>query len=1171
MFRSTRLESRRMGLLAFLVCLPFWSTGCGSGSADAQTLTAAQSAPSVQQARRSDARSGEGSPPPNVLYVRSASGSAIANHPLHFGRPFRQGEIAACPTVLVDGVPAANAQADVKTRHPDGSVRFAVISAVLPTVPSGDGVAVTFANDPDCKPSPALSAAEMLDARFDFDARIALNGGAAGTASARDMLSRGHFKLWTSGRTVTTALIADHEGKTFDIGVDAYKSLRPVFEVQFWPAVSKARVRVILEATDTEKIQNQDYDVTVATGAASPAPVLSATGVKHNFMSRWTRVFWIGGEPSPVDIDYGLAYLASTRALPNYDPSIKLSETAKSAMLAAWAAAPKGLYGKGLWTPDMTVAGGRADLGPHPRWMAGWLYEGSAALKDVALGQADLAASWPMHLREGNPTKFTDRGRTLPAAGLPVSGYARPTLAYMALDFNYTRAEDRVRPVGSRSGNGWSPDNAHQPQPFFIPYLLTGEHFYNEQLLFWAGFSMLDNSWGGYGGACYSRSATPEYLGLGGQLRGMAWGLRMVSEAAWAAPDANAGSQRWLRDAVEDSITRFEGSRGVVRGNNTQRTDWQWANGFGDCTAGVVANGNPLRFWDRGNVSTSNPSVARTGPPWQFSFMMYSLNRAYELGMPADALREWFAPFFVGAVANGGITPYHLGEYVMPFFDGETGTFYQTWDSINLEYATYSLNKSWPPASAPGSNSVNSLDQGYGTAALVALAATAGLPGSDAAWESFAAPHYAAWGWSNDPKWAILPRTAKTVTAAIPGPAPDAGTTPDVQQSPQAPQAEAPAQPPATTEPPVVTAPSETTGAATEPAPGSSNTAGGSLPAWLATTQVFEWRDVPDSRIVDAEQWNNYKGAAGNSGKGGLFAYSGGTVKPEGSEFFIAGGGHTNYAGNEVFSITLGSDAPKWIRRNDPSNPTPMDVTHYPDGRPSSRHTYRNLIYSTALKRLIFFGGAPWGYNPKYHNVADTFDPAKNDYDPPGLVATAPRTIGGPVGTGVSAAGDFYIHHDKDDHLYKWEQSTNTWHDLGKKGGIQYETPYTVDTKRNRLFRIPWGSQPARIYDLNKNGDYTNITITGPAAATINTGAGLVYDPVNDVYWLMKRNDATLYRIDAETFSATAQTVTGAVPPAVYKDARHNLYGRFNYVPELRGLVLLQDETSSVKFVRTAP
>lgn len=763
-----RSNTRHMTLLAAFACIALLAGGgCAESTPDIALDTITGSPRDGAVSRRINgaayaALTAGGAP--NVLRLRSASGREISDQPLQFGRPFAKGEIRDCPQVLLNGTPAQSAQVDVKTRHPDGSVRFAIISAVVPSVPAADDVAVSFSNEV-CSAPAALTSADMLAARFDFDAQIILNNGAAGTASARDMLSRGQYTLWTQGPVVTTAIIADHSAKTQDMGVDAQKSLRPMFEVQFWPAISKARVRVILEATDTEKVQNQTYDVSVKTGAGAPVEVMSASGVKHNFMSRWSRVFWIGNAPEALDIDYGLAYLTRTRALPNYDASIQISAVAKKATLDAWAAAPKGLFEHGLWQKNMGVAGGRPDLGPYPKWMVAWLYDGSAKLKDVALGQADLAAAWPMHLREGNAAKSADRARTLAALGKPVSGYARPTLAYTSLDYSYTRSADRIAVVGDRSGNGWAPDNAHQPQPFFIPYLLTGEHFYQEQMQFWAGFSLLDKPWGLYGYYCYSKNFSPEYLGIGGEVRGTAWAMRMAAEAAWAAPDADTAARTWLNDAVEDTITRWEGTRGIARENNTSRPDWQWARSQGDCSNGEVAGQNPLHYWETGNAGYgSNASIARYQAVWQYAFLMYSLNRAAELGHPAEALKQWAAPFFVDAALHSNGAGYHLADYTIPVIDAQTGTFYQDWGAVHAEYADYTGQESWAPNSRPNSNSVNSLDQGYATVAMAALASTDGTRNSLSAWQTFAAPHYAHWGWTSDPKWAFVPRGLALMT-----------------------------------------------------------------------------------------------------------------------------------------------------------------------------------------------------------------------------------------------------------------------------------------------------------------------------------------------------------------------------------------------------------------------
>ena len=70
---------------------------------------------------------------------------AISNYPFQFGRPFVDGAIAAAPQVLINGTPLKT-QADVKNRYADGSVEFAVLAVVIPSLPAGASSTLTFQN-----------------------------------------------------------------------------------------------------------------------------------------------------------------------------------------------------------------------------------------------------------------------------------------------------------------------------------------------------------------------------------------------------------------------------------------------------------------------------------------------------------------------------------------------------------------------------------------------------------------------------------------------------------------------------------------------------------------------------------------------------------------------------------------------------------------------------------------------------------------------------------------------------------------------------------------------------------------------------------------------------------------------------------------------------------------
>ena len=79
------------------------------------------------------AASGGGGAPTNSITLTNPTATTVTNYPYQFGRPFTDGAIQHSPMVLVNGT-AVPSQSDVKNRYPDGSVEFAVVSAIVPTI-----------------------------------------------------------------------------------------------------------------------------------------------------------------------------------------------------------------------------------------------------------------------------------------------------------------------------------------------------------------------------------------------------------------------------------------------------------------------------------------------------------------------------------------------------------------------------------------------------------------------------------------------------------------------------------------------------------------------------------------------------------------------------------------------------------------------------------------------------------------------------------------------------------------------------------------------------------------------------------------------------------------------------------------------------------------------------
>jgi hypothetical protein len=175
----------------------------------------------------------------NQISITEKAGQTTVNYPIQVGRPFLTGEIrqypqaGICTDANCTGVSLWLAtQADVKSRWPDGSVKHAVLAFLIPTLNAQSTVYITFRNQANGN-NTALTATQMLDSAYNFDATIALSphncpGCATQTASARAMLTAGAYSLWTQGQVAQTVVIADHSAaKAYDMGWEPDRQASP--------------------------------------------------------------------------------------------------------------------------------------------------------------------------------------------------------------------------------------------------------------------------------------------------------------------------------------------------------------------------------------------------------------------------------------------------------------------------------------------------------------------------------------------------------------------------------------------------------------------------------------------------------------------------------------------------------------------------------------------------------------------------------------------------------------------------------------------------------------------------------------------------------------------------------------------------------------------------------
>src|SRR4051812_49430388 len=407
---------------------------------------------------------------------------------------------------------ALETQTDVKTTWPDGSIRFAVLTANVPAAGSYAVVAALPADGATLAPSlPAASATFTMD-------------GVVYTATLPSALSADR---WLSGHLA-------YEGRSIVAPVSSadgspHAFLRVIFDTRVY-ADGNGRVDVTVEnVLDQIGASTVTYDVAMTTNGA---PAFSKAGVEHYYLTRWRKVFEIGTGPR-ASITPDMTPFNVSRALPPYLPLVGTQVDLIPA---------DGSYDilrSGTLDPNMPAHGGNPDLAPFPDWAARYLVHKDPVQRAFVLANGDLAGSWPVHVRE--PESGTHSGvgpeRFISLNQRPTVWYdvrSQSEWAPSPSDPDYANYFIKGTPLPIREygstdpGPGQSPlipDNAHQPSLAYIPYLLTGDRYYAEEMAFWANYGMIRTlPSDGVRGA--------DGILANNEVRGYGWTLRNLADAA---------------------------------------------------------------------------------------------------------------------------------------------------------------------------------------------------------------------------------------------------------------------------------------------------------------------------------------------------------------------------------------------------------------------------------------------------------------------------------------------------------------------------------------------------------------------------------------------------------------------------------------------------------------
>lgn len=352
------------------------------------------------------------------------------------------------------------------------------------------------------------------------------------------------------------------------------------------------------------------------------------------------------------------------------------------------------------------------------------------------------------------------------------------------------------------------------------------------------------------------------------------------------------------------------------------------------------------------------------------------------------------------------------------------------------------------------------------------------------------------------------------------------------------------------------------------------------VPQWVSSAPLRTWTELPGTKLESAQVGLN-PWSTGTPQQ--VCSYSGATLRDYGSEVFLCGGGHADYAGNEMYSLRLADAAPVWKRRIEPTPPslipwtsgTPAPGSYYADGRPAARHTYWQIQFIDSLDKLFLFGcSATWGTGNENFRSLDEFDPATNTWKPKGTypdVLTS-RLAGGVVKT----TGDIvYTHSEATGILCRWTPDTKVTVEVGPRGVANIDVPWAFDPIRNRIVRAEGGTgAPASTFDLNNNAVRASIAFIGPYAAKASQYSQMTWcDELR--CFLVRRffGDPDVYTVDPVTWAVDKLALSGTPPSQAFNSSGVSdySYGRFMVVPRLKIVIAISGNVKqNVFFFRIA-
>lgn len=552
-------KNRRTFLRAASVSAGYFTVvGCGGGgsesvlgvaSAGGSASTSAESGTSAPPAVTSVSPPPTSNPASNspstpvpitgqctLRLVSSRGGSAL---PFSMGYAFRQGDIPSGSAIGASAEGLRGFQGTVKNRWRDGSVKFAILSGrvdltasvertvTLGRVSSGGAVASLSLND---LKSTGVTAAIAF--------------GSYGSVSWVGSDWDAPLVTWISGPEMSSWIYRKPIGS--DRHLVGWLEVRlyagGAVEVVPWIENGYLLVESPGERSGTASFllgASQRYAGNLRLAHHTRTYLGSGADLTH----------WLGASPG-VTWKHDTGYLMDTKIVPAY----RGSSSGNSALMNGRLAQSYTPLAQHNYPDSMGAAGFHWSIGPLPEWEVAYL-----------TSDADVRA-WRAIIINGYASgRFGIHYRDESTQRMPRFS-AHPYLCLNTSNSGTYSIGESERGAATPAPGGGPPatyTNSHVPAIGFVPYLLTGLWYFLDELQHAAFFPYLKN---GSSQRKQARYVLESSAGAN-QIRGAAWALRTIAQAAAVTPDEDTAVRAELVNAIHSNIDIYHG-RYAAQPNN---------------------------------------------------------------------------------------------------------------------------------------------------------------------------------------------------------------------------------------------------------------------------------------------------------------------------------------------------------------------------------------------------------------------------------------------------------------------------------------------------------------------------------------------------------------------------------------------------------------------------